>query len=85
MGSYQANLTDLQLAYFTPGFGSIDTLLFRPEGLPYSPTNEATSDKYFLLDNLTFHNATSAVPEPATMSLLGLGFLGLLGLGKRKK
>ncbi len=27
----------------------------------------------------------SAVPEPATKALLGLGALGLFGLGRRKK
>jgi hypothetical protein len=37
------------------------------------------------LDNLAFTPTTSAVPEPASLTLLGLGVVGLAGYGWRRK
>jgi hypothetical protein len=40
-------------------------------------------DQIFM-DNVTINEATAAVPEPATMLLLGSGLLGLAGYGRKK-
>lgn len=46
----------------------------------FDSNDDGTGDNYWGMDNITY----SSVPEPATLSLLGLGLLGL-GLTRRRK
>jgi hypothetical protein len=55
------------------GFDNIDTLVIKSDG----------SGRWFAMDN--FEYTSAAVPEPATILLLGLGLFGLLGLRRRFK
>jgi hypothetical protein len=48
-------------------------------------TFDATSSVYANLDNFVFGSAgITPIPEPATLSLLGFGLLGLAGLRKKR-
>jgi hypothetical protein len=43
------------------------------------------SQSYFAMDNFTFNENSSQVPEPTTMLLLGLGLMGVAGVRRKFK
>ena len=70
---------DLKTTQLT-GFNNLTSLVME---LVYSPTNQAT---YFsLVDNIVINQtAVSAVPEPASWAMLGVGLAMIAGFSRRK-
>jgi PEP-CTERM motif len=72
----------------TANVGSVDTLYSFALGSAASSAGYVRlgfSGAGLLLDNVAISATVSAVPEPATASLLGLGLAGLGYLGRRRK
>jgi hypothetical protein len=62
------------LSFTVQGTGS-DTLALSERNDPFD----------FALDDVSLNPATTATPEPASLTLLGLGAAGLLGYGWRRR
>jgi hypothetical protein len=68
--TYVANLSLGAMTYFNVAMNGVDQLVFTGDG-----------SRWFLMDNFTYN----AVPEPATMLLLGFGLFGLAGISRKLK
>jgi hypothetical protein len=62
------------LSFTVQGTGS-DTLVLSERNDPFD----------FALDDVSLNSATTATPEPASLTLVGIGAAGLLGYGWRRK
>lgn len=68
---------------FTLNTDGPTNILFNWENL--ASVTFSTSSTQFALDNLTVNEAIGAVPEPATLAILGLGLLGFAAARRRKQ
>jgi hypothetical protein len=65
--------------------------VWQPDGVSFNGTAESVvfggSANFIGWDNITLGSATpvSGTPEPATLALVGLGLLGLVGVARRRK
>ena len=76
MKSYTFNLTD-------PAFQNVtgQTVEFA-----FSLVSDKRNDnRRHVIDNVELVGTVTAVPEPGSLTLFGLGLLGLIGFGRRRK
>jgi len=65
-------------------FQGINRLTFRSFGGTDANPNDDGAGEHFAMDNFSFGPAV-ATPEPASLTLLGLGVLGLAGYARRQR
>lgn len=82
--SQTINLSNSVAQWFDFDFFGIDSLSFHAFGGDVNPLmGDDFYSEQFVLDNFTFNESVSAVPEPTTLALLGLGLMAL-GLRLRR-
>jgi hypothetical protein len=82
--SVQAFNNNLLVSKFTPTTGGFTYLNASNMIFDELRFVEGGGYSYFILDNVAFVNA-SAVPEPASLALFGLGLAGLAGLRRQRR
>jgi hypothetical protein len=82
--SHTVALNGDDFGFFTlgSGFSNLTSVSFTARGVPSVFLGRGPE---FLIDNITVGPAFSAVPEPATLSLLGLGLLGFAATRRNRR